>query len=210
MLTSMQKRAAPGVSGVLTQDKIMAAMKCSWILLAASVLALLLGTTMAEDALKPRAVTRQGFEVIGAQARTSVAKELSDSGEIPKLWKRLYTDGITDKISGKVGDSIISLYTDFSGADWNQEYTVVLGTEVKRGAKPPAGMVAVHVPAGKYMEFTTQKGALNETVPKLWRQITQYFAQPGAPQRAFTTDYEVYDADMEPQSAIGKIYVSVK
>jgi len=165
---------------------------------------------MAEEALEPKAVVRSGFDVIGVQARTSTAEESSDRGLIPQLWKRLYTDGITDKISGKVGDSIVSLYTDFSGEDWNREYMVVLGTEVKRGAKPPQGMVAVHVPPGKYMEFTTEKGPLNETVPKLWRQITDYFKQPGTPRRAFATDYEVYDADMEPQSAIGKIYVSIK
>lgn len=184
-------------------------MKSFQILLTVALFGLL-GSAMAEDALKPKPVTRQGFEVIGVQARTSIAKESSDSGVIPQLWKRFYTDGINDKIAGKVGDSIISLYTDFSGDDANREYTVVLGTEVKRGAKPPQGMVAVHVPAGKYLEFATEKGSLNETVPKLWRQITEYFKRPGAPRRAFTTDYEVYEADMEPQSAIGKIYVSVK
>lgn len=176
----------------------------------AALACFLIGSAVAEDALKPKSVTRPDFKVIGVQARTSSAKELSDSGVIPQLWKRLYTDGINDKISGTVGESIISLYTDYSGEGRAREYTVVLGTEVKRGAKPPKGMVAVHVPAGKYLEFTTEKGPLNETVPKLWRQITAYFEQPGAPQRALSTDYEVYEADMEPQNATGRIYVSVK
>jgi hypothetical protein len=32
-----------------------------------------------------------------------------------------------------------------------------------------------------------------ESVKEAWQQIRAYFQQPGAPKRAFTFDYEVYE-----------------
>ena len=129
---------------------------------------------------------------------------------MPQLWKRFYKDSIIDEIPAKTDYTIVSVYTLFSGDAATGEYSAVLGAPVKAGTKPPTGMEAVQVPAGKYLEFTTEQGSLEETVPKLWNQITEYFKKPGAPKRTFQADYEVYDAGMNPLAATGKIYVGVQ
>jgi len=163
----------------------------------------------AEDVLHPRRVRQPTFEVIGISVRTSFAKENSADGLMPQLWKRFYKESAIDNIPAKTDDTMVSVYTQFSG-DATGEYTAVLGAPVKAGTKPPAGMEAVQVPKGKYLEFTTEQGSLAETVPKLWNQISEYFKKPGAPKRTFKADYEVYDAGMNPLAATGKIYVGVQ
>ena len=178
-------------------------------LLIVLVSALFCSAASAETPLKPRTVRRPAFEVIGIASRTSFQKESSDSGMLPQMWKRFYKESLIDQIPSKANDEIVSCYTDFSG-DATGEYTAVLGAVVKPGSKAPDGMLAVQVPAGKYLEFTTEQGSLGETVPKLWNQITEYFKRPGAPKRTFKTDYEVYEAAIDPAHASGKIYVGVK
>ncbi len=180
--------------------------------MAALVLAIatLAMSAAAADNLHPRRARRPAFEVVGIAVHTSLARENSPDGLMPQLWKRFYKDFVIDSIPAKTDDTIVSVYTLFSGDAAAGEYTAVLGAPVKSGTKPPAGMEAVQVPAGKYLEFTTEPGSLAETVPKLWNQITEYFKRPGAPARTFKADYEVYDAGMNPLDATGKIYVGVQ
>jgi predicted transcriptional regulator YdeE len=175
-----------------------------------SLTAALVTCVTAENTLHPRRVRRAAVEVIGISARTSFAKESSAEGLMPQLWKRFYKDSVIDNIPAKTDDTIVSVYTLFSGDATTGEYTAVLGAPVKAGTKPPDGMEAVQVPAGKYLEFTTEQGPLAETVPKLWRHITEYFQKPDAPKRSFKADYEVYEAGMNPLAATGKIYVGVQ
>lgn len=177
------------------------------LLLTAASLA---SSARAEDSVHPRRVRRSGFLVIGIAARTSFAREKSSDGVMPQLWKRFYKEWEIDEIPRKTDDTIVSTYTLFSGEGTGGEYNAVLGAPVKTGTKPPSGMEAVQVPPGKYLEFTTTQGSLAETVPKLWKQISEYFKKPGAPKRTFKTDYEVYDADMNPFDATGKIYIGVQ
>lgn len=163
----------------------------------------------AESNVKPKPVEQPGFEVIGIEARTNNTAEAGPTGVIPQQWQRFYMEGLRDRIPDKLDASVIAVYTDYA-SDANGEYAFVLGAKVKPGTKPPEGMVAKQVPAGKYMEFTSDRGPLPQVVPALWRAIYGYFQPPSAPPRAYRADYEVYDAAVDPNNGQTNVFVGVK
>ena len=71
-------------------------------------------------------------------------------------------------------------------------------------------MVAVSIPAGKYVEFESAKGTGQEVVPAVWQQVYGYFQGPGSPKRAFKADYERYDGPFDPNAMQAHIYIGVK
>ena len=64
------------------------------------------------------------FDVIGIEARTNNAREMSGQGVIGTMWGRLMSEGILDKIPNRVGDTIYALYTGYA-SDRNGDYDFV-------------------------------------------------------------------------------------
>jgi len=163
----------------------------------------------AQQAAKPTAVDPASFDVIGISVRTTNAAEVNGDGEIPKLWQRLFMEGILTSIPDRADDGIIAVYTKYA-SDQNGEYTYIVGSKVKTGTKAPEGMTSITIPAGKYLEFVTEKGPGAEVIPAAWKQIAGFFQRPSNPARAFTTDYEVYGEITDPNAMQGHIFIGVK
>jgi len=149
------------------------------------------------------------FDFIGISTRTTNAAEMSGNGEIPKLWQRLFTDGVLNAIPDRADSQVVAVYTDYA-SDANGEYTYLIGARVKPGTKPPAGMVAVKVPAGKYLEFVTDKGPGARVISAAWMQIYGYFQDPAHDKRLFKTDYETYEPPSDPNAVQAHIFIGVK
>jgi predicted transcriptional regulator YdeE len=162
----------------------------------------------AQEAAKPKMEDQSSFDVIGISARTNNAAETGPNGEIPKLWQRLFAEGVSNQIPDRTGEEIVAVYTNYA-SDWNGDYTYILGAKVKPGSKAPGGMVAVTIAPGKYEEFVTATGPGQEVVPAAWRQIYAYFQQPGVSPRAYKTDFETY-APTDPANVQGHIFIGVK
>jgi predicted transcriptional regulator YdeE len=160
-----------------------------------------------QNARKPELTEQAGFNVIGIEVRTNNAQQGS-GGPISQQWQRLYKEGILDRIPGKLDQSVVVVCTNYA-SDWNGDYTYTLGAKVKPGAKPPAGMVAVSVPAGKYVEFISARGPGLQVIPEIWKQIWAYFDEPGSPARAYKTDFESHDVS-DPNNLQAHIYIGVK
>ena len=163
----------------------------------------------ADETMKPTSTEQTAFEVIGIEVRTNNAAEAGADGEIPKLWQRLFMEGLLSRIPSRADESIVAVYTKYA-SDATGDYTFILGAKVAPGTKAPEGMVAVSIPAGTYLEFISAKGAGQDVVPPLWRQIYGYFQGPGIPPRAFQTDFERYDGPFDPNSMQAHIYIGVK
>jgi predicted transcriptional regulator YdeE len=163
----------------------------------------------AQEAIKPTSANPASFDFIGISARTTNAAEMSGNGEIPKLWQRLFAENLLNSIPDRADDGIVAVYTDYA-SDANGEYTYMLGSKVKPGTKAPGGMVAVTLPAGKYLEFVTAKGPGAEVVPAAWMQIYAYFQDPAHPTRSFKADYETYAPPSDPNVIQGHIFIGVK
>jgi predicted transcriptional regulator YdeE len=163
----------------------------------------------AEDSMKPKPAEQTAFDVIGIEVRTNNAQEATSGGAIPQQWQRLYMQGVLDQIPGRLDQSVVAVYTKYA-SDWNGDYNYILGARVKPGTKAPAGMVAVSVPAGKYVEFTSARGPAPQVVPNLWKEVWGYFQEPGNPARAYNADFEVYDDMSNPNSIQMKAFIGVK
>lgn len=163
----------------------------------------------AQTAMSPKSTDQPGFQVIGIEARTNNSQEATGGGAIPKQWQRLFMENLLGQIPDRLDQSIIAVYSDYA-SDANADYTYVLGAKVKPGTKAPNGMVAVSIPAGKYLEFVTAKGPGAEVLPPAWRQIYGYFEAHASPARAFKSDYEVYSGPSDPNAVQAHIFIGVK
>jgi predicted transcriptional regulator YdeE len=163
----------------------------------------------AQDSPKPQSVFQPGFEVIGIETRTNNAKEATANGEIPKLWQRLLAEGILSKVPGKIHQGVVVVYTNYA-SDLNGDYTYILGAKVTPGTKAPEGMVTVNVPSGYYVMFVSARGPAPKVVPEAWKQIWNYFQQPGNPPRAYQSDFEAYEDMSDPNNVETQIEIGVK
>src|SRR5271169_2164702 len=96
----------------------------------------------AQEMTKPTATDQTDFSVIGISAQTNNTVEANGEGAIPKLWQRLFAEGVLNRIPDRSDEAIVAVYTKYV-TDQNGDYTYVLGARVKPGTKPPKGMVAV-------------------------------------------------------------------
>jgi predicted transcriptional regulator YdeE len=167
------------------------------------------GCVQAQVAIKPTSVDPATFDVIGISVRTNNTAEATANGEIPKLWQRLFMEGILGNIPDRADDGIVAVYTDYA-SDASGDYTYILGAKVKPGTKAPSGMVSVSVPAGKFLEFVTDSGPGQEVITAAWKQIYGYFQAPDNPHRAFKSDYEIYSEPINPSAMQGHIFIGVK
>jgi predicted transcriptional regulator YdeE len=162
--------------------------------------------------VSPRIAEQKEFSVIGIEARTNNAREMTADGIIPKQWDKFVKEGILQKIPNKVDPTIFVIYTDYA-SDRHGEYTYVIGAKVNDGSAVPPGMVMKRVPKGKYAVVTTMKGPVQKTVPEAWQQIgnLEDKSQLGGGRRAYKADFEVYDQrSQNPQDSQVDIYVGIK
>ncbi len=168
--------------------------------------------SQAEDTVTPRIVEAKPFQMVGITVSTNNAKEAGPDGVIGKEWHRFMQEGLLNKIPSRVDQSIIAAYTDFT-SDAHGEYTFVLGAKVQPTPVPkiPEGMIVKSVPGGKYAVFTTPRGPVAKVVPETWKQIWAYYESPQHGQRAYATDYEIYDSRAaDRNNAQVDIYVGLK
>lgn len=162
-----------------------------------------------ESAMKPKVVVEAGFTVLGIEARTSNAKEISSDAVIPKQWARFMQENLAAQIPNRADSSILAVYSDYA-SDKDGEYSFTIGAEVISAKEVPAGMVVKTVPAGRYAIFTSEKGPVGKIVFGLWQKIwTIPKAEPGG-DRAYRADYEVYDERaVNPENAQVDVHVGI-
>ena len=149
------------------------------------------------------------FTVMGIEARTSNAREMSGDGPIGKLWARLQSEDFLSRIPDRADSRVVALYTDYE-TDKDGPYTYVLGTKVSSTKDIPPGMVARKVDSGTYATFSAQGRPPAQMVVDLWKQIWS-LEKPDQIHRAYKTDFEIYDGGpADPSKAHVTIYVGLK
>jgi predicted transcriptional regulator YdeE len=163
-----------------------------------------------EAEMHPRVVQHPAFTVIGIAARTNNAKEMAGDGVIGKQWARFMQEGLLEKIPNRADSNIVALFTDYA-SDKDGDYTLVIGARVTSTEKVPTGMVAKPVPAGRYAVFTSEKGPVAKVVVDTWRRIwTTPKGEPGG-DRAYKTDFEIYDQRArDPEATVVDVYVGIR
>ena len=161
--------------------------------------------------MTPKVLEEKGFIVVGIEALTTNAKEMSGEGIIGKQWARFVQENLAAQIQNKAdSSSVLAVYSDYA-SDKDGEYSFLIGARVISADNVPAGMIAKKIPAGRYAVFTSEKGPVMKVVPGLWQKIWGIpKSEPGG-DRAYKADYELYDARaIDPQNAQVEIHVGIK
>ena len=106
--------------------------------------------------MNAKVVDEAGFTVIGIEACTSNATEMTPEGVIAKQWARFMQENLAAQIPDKTDSSILAVYTDYA-SDQDGEYTFVIDARVDSAAGAPPEMVVKKIPAGRYAVFTSDK-----------------------------------------------------
>lgn len=143
---------------------------------------------------KPVSSRENGFYVVGMETRTTNALEAAPStAKVPALWERVRSDPLMESIPKRLAKGkMFGVYYNYEG-DENGMYSLLVGYQVPDLRDVPMGLKGVTVEDGRYLVFTAEgemPGALRQT----WTEIWEYFCQPGAPKRALSYDYEIYDS----------------
>ena len=143
---------------------------------------------------KPFPTRESGFFVAGLEVRTSNALEADPkTARIPELWQRFGSADFYAKVPRKLAkEKPFAVYYNYD-SDASSMYSVAVGYQVPGLNDVAEGLVGLNVPAGKYLMFTAD-GNPALAVPAAWQTIWDYFKQPGAPKRAYSFDYEVYES----------------
>jgi len=120
------------------------------------------------------------FTVVGREARTSNAKEMSGAGVIGQMWSK----GVPS------GSPVVAVYSQYE-SDKDGEYSYLLGRKTTADETVPQAMAYCVVLAGTYLHLSFQGPISPESVMGLWRQIWEA-EHAGTIQRAYQTDFEVY------------------
>jgi len=168
-------------------------------------------TKSSPETAKPTMTQQDEFLIVGMEARTNAAKEMSDQGIIPQLWQRFMQEGTLQKIPNKADQNLYVIYTAFSDKR-SGDYSVVIGARVTDKSQVPEGLVLKTVPAGKYLIFQSEQGPAWEVIPAAWKKLadTEDKGQLGYT-RAYQADYEVYDLKtFNPQNLRAELHIGVK
>lgn len=149
------------------------------------------------------------FNVVGLAVRTNNQTEATGQGEIPKLWQRFVQQNVAASIPNRADQNLIVVYTDYD-SDQTGEYTYLIGSRVTSTTDIPVGLTLKEVPAGSYAILDSEKGPVQEILPKIWRQIWSMPPKDLGGQRAFKADYEVYSPGFDPQSVQVTLHIGLK
>jgi len=122
---------------------------------------------------------------------------------MPAHKEKFFRENTVSKIPNKVNGNILALYTDYEG-DYTRPYSWILGCEVSSLEKIPEGLVGKVIPESKYAVFTTE-GKFPEGLIAAWQAIWKANLA-----RAYTSDFEVYPAEFDPQKKPQvKVFIAV-
>jgi predicted transcriptional regulator YdeE len=141
--------------------------------------------------VRPERVRRGETRVVGIQVQTSSLLEADPAtAAIPGLWRRFRQEELAGGIPNRSGTlTTCAVYSDYQDGD-GRRFRYLVGAEVTGVDEPPAGMVAVTVPAGDFLVFAA-RGAMPGALAATWARIAEFFEHAPVT-RAFTADLEVH------------------
>ena len=133
-------------------------------------------------------------KVAGIEIRTTNQAEMNlSTAKIPSLWGRFYQEKIQERMPGKKMEAqILGVYSKYA-SDHSGPYSLLAGVEVSTLNVLPQGTTGITIPAGNYLVFTAH-GSMPQALIQAWGTIWEYFSGDPKYQRAYTFDFELYQA----------------
>lgn len=144
-----------------------------------------------------------GKIIMGVQRRTSNADGRSID-DIPACWQDFLSRNMVSKIPHRAKTpAMFTVYSDYE-SDWTGEYSYMIGSEVTKADKIPAGLAVVRIPTQTYMVFTAA-GPMPDALLSVWASVWGTKLP-----RAYTFDFEQYDARFtRPENKEVDVYIAV-
>jgi AraC family transcriptional regulator len=157
-------------------------------------------------AAMPEVVERPALRLIGCAYRTSLLDERYFS-DIPGFYQAFGERQCYLRIPCRAAPAL-AYGAAFGFAD-DGAFSFLVGEEVEAECREavPAEMTELHLPAGRYAEFTVRGPA--SQVPATWRYAYGHWLPQSGYERAEGPDYEVTDvcASRFPDLMVGRIYI---
>ncbi len=146
----------------------------------------------------------KALQIIGIAVRTTNENGQS-AKDIPKLWNKFMSEGVMDRIPGKVNSNLYCIYTEYE-KDHTRPYTAILGCEVSNMNLLPDEMVKITIEEGNYIKRKAKGNPIQNLIFEEWTKIWNSDLP-----RNFTTDFELYgEKAQDPEMPEVDIYLSVK
>ena len=144
------------------------------------------------------------YEIVNLEEKLLVGLSGYTSNSDPKmgeiiseLWKNLYENGVSQKITNKYNEYSIGLYSDYT----DEGYTVTVGHQVLKNENSDLSLKII--PAGKYAKFSIH-GNMVTAVADAWNEIWNMDLK-----RTFTGDFEEY-LNSDCENADINIYIAIE
>ena len=141
--------------------------------------------------------------VMGVQRRTSNSDGRSIK-DIPACWQDFLSKNMASKIPYRAKTpAMFAVYSDYE-SDWTGEFAYMIGCEVIKADKIPAGLAVVRIPSQTYVVFTAA-GPMPDALLGVWMSIWGTKLP-----RAYTFDFEQYDSRFtRPENKEVDVYIAV-
>ena len=157
-----------------------------------------------------KSIHEDSFYVAGYEIRTNNAREMSGQGEIGKHWQKVMQQNLVAQIPSRTDSALIVVYSQYA-SDEKGEFNYLLGARVSSVDHLPSGVTYRKLVPGTYAVFVTNQGPLIEVLQKEWQKIWAMPPEQMGGQRAFLTDYEIYDQrSANQQQAQVEIHIGLK
>ena len=155
---------------------------------------------------EPKLVRHPAFQAMGLATRTTNALEMnSATARIPTIWQRFFAENVGAAIPHRTHpQNLLGVYTNYV-SDHTGEYSMIVAAEVDERTDQ-TGLTYLTVPVTNYLVFSAS-GAMPQTVVETWQRVWAYFTPGAAHQRAYTVDFERYDA---ARPDFIEIYIAIK
>lgn len=139
--------------------------------------------------------------IAGVFTQTSkLDEENFEEAKVPALWQSYFQNSIFNPISNEIeGSPAYAVLFDFQKMG---KYSVLIGTEVNKTEGLSGEYSFTTIEAGEYLKFNA-KGKMPEVLNELWEKIREFFKKSKDFQRAFKSDFEVYEKEDEVSIFIG-------
>ena len=133
-----------------------------------------------------RQTLAQAVAIAGITVRTTNAAEFNPvTAKIAGLWGRFFSEGLFDKLPGKLATSpVYGVYSNYA-SDYMGAFDVTAGV----ASTQSEGSMALQ--AGDYLVFCGA-GPMPQTVLQTWGVVWQYFQSNPDIKRRYATDFEAY------------------
>jgi predicted transcriptional regulator YdeE len=166
--------------------------------------------------MKTEFLNKDNMILVGISIRTSNAAEADPAtAKIAKIWENFFANQIFSKVKNQINEQeVMAVYTNYEN-DYKADYTMFVG-HVVSGIQEDfeeLGLELIEIPAQKYVQFTTESGAMPNVCVNAWQEIWKMENEPNSPlyqQRNYKADLEVYSMNMDPKQAIVNILIGIK